>query len=280
MWLSWHAATLLALALAVAGFCVPERAHWVTVTKAVLKEAALIAALYALWQLAGSLSIMNATRAVARGRWIWHVEQRWHFASELWLQRLVIHQSWFVRGSNLYYAIVHGPALFACLIWLFARHRDHYPKNRNTIAIVTGACLAIQLIPVAPPRMLTDVGFVDTGLRFHQSVYGTVQSGPFDQFSAMPSVHVAWAVLIALAVIGASTSRWRWLVLLHPVATATVVVVTANHFWADGLVAVALIPVAWGLRWLARTTVAALARPLRSYEIPDEQIIPDLISTG
>src|SRR3954463_13899392 len=129
MWLSWHAATALALALAVAGFAIPERTHWITVAKAVLKEAALIAALYALWQLAGSLSIMNATRAVARGRWIWHVEQTWHVPSELWLQRLVIHRSWFVPAPTLYYAIARGPPLFPCLIWLFARHRDHYAKN-------------------------------------------------------------------------------------------------------------------------------------------------------
>src|SRR6476646_6050850 len=103
MWLSWTAATLLALALAVAGFTVPERTHWLIVVKAVL-----IAALYAVWQLAGSLSIMRATRAVERGRWIWHVEHTWHFSSELWLQRLVIHQAWFVRGANLSYAVVHG----------------------------------------------------------------------------------------------------------------------------------------------------------------------------
>src|SRR3954466_12902633 len=135
MWLSWHAATLLAFALAVAGFCVPERAHWVAVAKAVLKEAALIAALYALWQLAGSLSIMNATRAVARGRWIWHVEQTWHVPSELWLPGLVIPPARCVGGAKLYHRIGSGPALFASIIWLSARHRDEYPKHRNTIAI-------------------------------------------------------------------------------------------------------------------------------------------------
>jgi hypothetical protein len=63
-----------------------------------------------------------------------------------------------------------------------------------------------------------------------------------DQLSAMPSVHVAWAVLIAMVVIGSSSSRWRWAVLVHPALTAVVVVITGNHFWLDGVVAVALIP--------------------------------------
>src|SRR6476646_605918 len=103
MWLSWTAASWLALALAVHGITVLERTQRLLVV-----QAALIAARYALWLLAGSLSIMRATRAVERGRWIWHVEHTWHFSSELWLQRLVIHQAWCVRGANLSYAVVHG----------------------------------------------------------------------------------------------------------------------------------------------------------------------------
>ena len=56
-----------------------------------------------------------------------------------------------------------------------------------------------------------------------------------DQLSALPSVHVAWALLIAFFVLTVSPSRWRWLILLHPVATIFVVVATANHYWLDGI---------------------------------------------
>jgi hypothetical protein len=56
----------------------------------------------------------------------------------------------------------------------------------------------------------------------------------------MPSVHVAWSVLVAWAVITRSRSRWRWLILLHPFVTVFVVVATGNHYWADGIVAVAV----------------------------------------
>jgi hypothetical protein len=62
-----------------------------------------------------------------------------------------------------------------------------------------------------------------------------------DQLSAMPSVHVAWAVLVAWAVISSGPSRWRWLIVAHPVLTAAVVVGTGNHFWADGIVAFAIV---------------------------------------
>ena len=59
-------------------------------------------------------------------------------------------------------------------MWIFLRHRDQYPPWRNVIAILTFGCLAIQLIPVAPPRLLPELGFVDTAHLYGQSVYGAV----------------------------------------------------------------------------------------------------------
>jgi MFS superfamily sulfate permease-like transporter len=38
-----------------------------------------------------------------------------------------------------------------------------------------------------------------------------------------------------------SRSRWRWLAAAYPVLTLLVVVVTANHFWLDGIVAALLV---------------------------------------
>jgi hypothetical protein len=77
----------------------------------------------------------------------------------------------------------------------------------------------------------------------------------------MPSLHVGWAVLIAVAVIHVSTSRRRWWILLHPALTALAVVVTANHFWLDGIVAAGLL----GLSMLA---VGAVDRARARYRRP------------
>jgi hypothetical protein len=57
----------------------------------------------------------------------------------------------------------------------------------------------------------------------------------------MPSLHVGWAVVVAVGVIVVLKSRWRWLVVLHPVITLLVVVVSGNHFWTDGIVATFLV---------------------------------------
>jgi len=78
-------------------------------------------------------------------------------------------------------------------------------------------------------------------------VYGAVGTGISDQLSAMPSVHVGWAVLVGLAAVLFGTSKWRWVVVAHPVLTIAAVTVTANHWWLDGIVAVVLLVAAAAL---------------------------------
>lgn len=74
------------------------------------------------------------------------------------------------------------------------------------MAAGTAICLLVSFIPVAPPRMLSSLGFVDLAARYGESVYGTAGANVgADQLSAMPSVHVCWSVLVAWAVITAST---------------------------------------------------------------------------
>jgi hypothetical protein len=206
-----------------------------------VREAALVLGLFALWQLAGSLSVMGPDDAINRARWLWHAERMLHLPSEAALQRPILPHPMLVQAFDLYYDILHFPVLIACLIWLFVWHRERYGQFRITLVAFTGLCLLIQLIPVAPPRLLTGIGMLDTAAQYGLSVYSSRGGFEADQLSAMPSVHVGWAVLVALAVIGAIRSRWRWLAVLYPVTTMFAVVVTANHFWLDGIAAAAVL---------------------------------------
>ncbi len=208
---------------------------------AVAGETGLVLALYALWQFAGSFSVMGPAGALARARWIWRFERAVHLPSEAALQRVFLPHPLLIEFFNLYYAILHFPVLITCLIWLFAFRRERYRRTRTTLAIFTAACLLVQLIPVAPPRMLPLAGMTDTAVRYHQSVYASTSGFDPDQLSAMPSVHVGWALLVAIAVIGAARTRWRWLILAYPAMTTLAVVVTANHFWLDAIVAALLL---------------------------------------
>jgi hypothetical protein len=207
----------------------------------VAAESALLFGLYALWQFAGSFTVMSAAGAVPRARWLWHAERVLLLPSETAVQRPFLSHPILVQAFNLYYDVLHFPILGACLIWLYARHRESYPRVRTTVALFTGVSLLIQLIPVAPPRLLPVTGMVDTAVRYGQSVYSWHGGFDADEFSAMPSVHVGWALIVAIAVITVSRSRWRWMAAGYPVLTLLVVVVTANHFWLDGIVAALLV---------------------------------------
>jgi hypothetical protein len=69
-----------------------------------------------------------------------------------------------------------------------------------------------------------------------------------NQFAAMPSLHFGWAVLVAYGVVRALHTRWRWLIVAHPIITLAAIVITANHYWLDALVALALIGAAMALQ--------------------------------
>jgi PAP2 superfamily len=200
-------------------------------------EAGVIAALYALWQLAGTLSVLGTSGAMRRAADIAALERDWHLPSESSVQQLITGHPLLVEASNLYYATMHFGALFGFLFWLFLRHREQYRQVRSILVSVTLLCLLVQLLPVAPPRLLP--GYVDTAVQYGQSVYG-LGLAP-DELSAMPSVHVAWALLIAWVTLRIGSGGWRWLGPAHAALTTFVVVATANHFWLDGLVAAALL---------------------------------------
>jgi hypothetical protein len=245
--------------LALAGvFVRPAGRHWLAVATAACRETALVLALFSFWQLAGRLSLLRLDEARGHALWVWHVEQAVHLPSEVTVQRWFLPYPSIIKVFNVYYATMHFPGLIVFLIWLWVRHREHYPPVRNVVAMVTAACLLIQLIPVAPPRMFQQLGFVDTALRYGQSVYGAVGSGFADQLSAMPSVHVGWAVLVAWFVIKISPSPWRWLVLVHTGLTILIVTVTANHWWLDGIVAAMLLALAIVVEQWSRALIARL----------------------
>jgi PAP2 superfamily protein len=267
--LTWEHSFEVAAALTVAGGVLAAAGNRaVRAVGAFARETAVIGVLYALWQLAGDISVTGVGGAYRRGRWIEHAEKWVPLPSERSVQQLVLGHRLVVESANLYYAAMHFTMMLTFLIWLFVRHRDRYRGVRQVMAWTTLGCLLVQLLPVAPPRMLP--GIIDTGRLYNQSVYS---SGlPIDQLSAMPSVHVAWAVLVGFYTWRISASRWRFLGPAHSLITILVVVVTGNHWWLDGIVAVAILCACSWAVYGVRTGWRALlvrCRQARSTSGPD-----------
>jgi hypothetical protein len=243
--LSWHEAGISAACLVAAAAVARRSSRPRLVTAAgFATETAVVLALFGMWQLAGTFVLMGPEGAIDRGQWIWQAERAVHMPSETVVQLAFLPHPLIVQALNLYYAGLHFVVVIGCLIWVYVWHRRKYPQVRTTLVLFTAAALLIQFIPVAPPRMLPGDGMVDTGLLYGQSVYGSVAGFSADQLSAMPSVHIGWALLAALVIVEVSRSRWRWLALAYPLLTMLAVVVTANHYWLDGIAAALLLALA------------------------------------
>jgi hypothetical protein len=165
-----------------------------------------------------------------------------HLPNERYLQVGLVNHPTIGQWANLYYAVMHLSTTGAMLFWLFWRHRDKYPRVRTTLALFTGLALLVQLISVAPPRLLPQLGFIDIAERYGQSVYANANFSA-QALLAMPSVHIGWSMVVAGAVLWASTSRWRLLILLHPLLTLYVVTATGNHWWFDSLASALLLAI-------------------------------------
>jgi len=173
--------------------------------------------------------------------------------SEAVLQRVFLDYEWIVRGANVYYVGIHFPSMVLFLGWVLLAKRAAMPRVRLALVGVTVAGLLIQLaFPLAPPRMLRFLGFVDTAQLLGPDPYALGIAKAANKLAAMPSMHVGWALLLALAVVQLSKHRLRWLALVHPLVTSFVVVVTANHYWTDVVVGAALAIVAWFIAGLLR----------------------------
>ncbi|MFE6282012.1 phosphatase PAP2 family protein [Streptomyces sp. NPDC057877] len=211
-----------------------------------LREFLLVVGLFLVYKFGRLLAPDHTAEAIRNAHRVWDLERAVRLPGEGAVQSVLLHAESLAHLANTYYAAVHFPATAAFLVWLYLRRPAHYVWARRVLATVTAAALVVHLaFPLAPPRMLTATGLVDTARVFGPSVYGPPETDRLaNQFAAMPSLHFGWAVMVAVGLIVATRSRWRWLWLLHPLVTLLVIVGTANHYWLDALVAAVLLGLA------------------------------------
>ncbi|SEG74506.1 PAP2 superfamily protein [Thermomonospora echinospora] len=230
----------------------------------VIPELVLVTVLYGLYRLGRLLANGNLDEAFDNAAMVWDWERTARLPDEASVQALILHSETLQRAANVFYTSVHFPATLAFLLWMFYRHPAHYVWMRRTLTLLTGAALILHLtFPLAPPRMISAFGLVDTGRTVGPSPYDEIDTdGLANQFAAMPSLHVGWAMVVAIGLITVARTRWRWLWLVHPALTLFVVVSTANHYWLDALIAAALLGLTLLLiRPPARTASPSPAQP-------------------
>ncbi|MEU6402362.1 phosphatase PAP2 family protein [Streptomyces sp. NPDC046985] len=211
-----------------------------------LRELLLVAGLFLVYKAGRQLAAHHTGEAFRNAHRVWDLERAAHLPGEGAVQSPLLHHDLLAHTADAYYATVHFPATVGLLVWLYLRRPAHYVWTRRVLAALTAAALLLHLVfPLAPPRMLGEAHLIDTGRVFGPSVYGPPRTDHLsNQFAAMPSLHFGWALMAAVALIAATRSRLRWLWLLHPLLTLTVIIGTANHYWLDAAAATALLGLA------------------------------------
>lgn len=221
----------------------------------VAREAVLMAAVYVGYRHVRHLARDQAVQAFDNARLIVDLERQLHVFTERSVQQAVVHHDALMWLVNHYYARVHFPITVLFLVWLLLRRRRAYRLVRTWLIIVTLTALVIHVaFPLAPPRMLPSLGFVDTlresGLRIYSA---NPNDSVANQFAAMPSLHFGWSLIVAAAFVTVHRSVASLLVIVHPLVTLFAIVATANHFWMDAAVALVLVGGAAILvRWMDR----------------------------
>jgi hypothetical protein len=204
----------------------------------IIREVVIIVAAIVLYFVVRGLMATRVDLAYRNAQRVIDLEQSAGVFTEKELQDAIVDNPWLVNAVGYIYIYGHWPVLAITLVWLLLRHRREYSRFRNAMLISGAIGLVIfALFPVAPPRFLTEYGFVDTVTQ-ETSAYRVLQPPAFvNQYAAVPSLHFGWNLLMGIA--WATVNRHRiprlfgWLM---PPAMLAAIVLTANHYLFDGLV--------------------------------------------
>jgi diacylglycerol O-acyltransferase / wax synthase len=208
--------------------------------------------------------------ANARGQALLDVERWLHVDIELAANRWLAHQPLLAWLSAWEYAVTYIATTFAVLGWLWWRRPASYPWARNTLAFSTlVALVCFWQWPTTPPRLLVGSGFVDIVARYHPvlSWGGGAVASSADQYAAMPSLHVGWAVWVTVVTMRARATRLGYsLAALHLLVTTAVVITTGNHYVLDVAAGAAIVAIAAGGEWV-RAVTAKRWRSVRAAKV-------------
>jgi len=151
------------------------------------------------------------------------------------LQQRILDSDWIVAAANWIYIYGHFPVILGSLVLLFGLSRPNFITLRNAL-VVSGAIglVCFALYPVAPPRLFDPNTFFDSLAELSSSYHVLQNPKVTNQFAAVPSFHVGWNVLVAVAVYRATNFRLvRLIAMTFPLLMMAAVVLTANHWLLD-----------------------------------------------
>ncbi|SPT63191.1 phosphatase PAP2 family protein [Actinomadura madurae] len=213
----------------------------------VRNELALGLALFALYSLVTMLPEQAREKAARdHGESLYALERALHLDVEPALNHWLADQPVWRVLANYEYAITYIASALALLTWLFLRHPERYRTARNAFVMLNlGGLACFALYPVMPPRLMPDLGFIDTVTEGRTwGSWGSPMVEHADRFAAVPSLHMAWTLWVGVELARVNAKRWvQGLNALHIIVTLYVILATANHYLLDAVAAIPFVVV-------------------------------------
>ncbi|MCN9239313.1 phosphatase PAP2 family protein [Streptomyces sp. RY43-2] len=241
-------------------------------------ELPLILVVYASYSAGRLLARGDVSTAVDHGLAILRIEQALRLNAEHPLNRLFTREAWLGIPADFWYASLHYLVTPVVLVWLYRRRAAVYRAARTWLMTSTLiGLIGFTLLPTCPPRLLDAThGFVDTMAQYSSyGWWGGEASAPrglggmTNQYAAMPSLHVGWALWCGVMLWRHGGTRTAKTVgVLYPLLTAVIVMGTANHYFLDAVAGCAVMGVGYLLTRPVMRAQQVLRARLRARSTP------------
>ena len=174
--------------------------------------------------------------ALANGVHVMQLERSLGAFFEPGFQQAFLPHQWVIEIANWMYFNSHFVITISFLAWLYLFRNENFNFVRNMFLVAMGlALIGYALFPTAPPRMFPTAGFTDTIDAFtdmnQDSSFNSILVNPY---AAVPSMHIAFSLIIAVSAMSLVRSIWaRAVWSAYPLMVYFVITVTANHYWFD-----------------------------------------------
>ncbi len=238
-----------------------------------VRQVCLFGLAYLLYRLVEGMVAGNAALAFAHARELVSLERRLHIFVEPSIQGWATSSHLLVVIAAYVYINAQTTILVALLLYLYIAHNRSYYFTRNMLFVGMALCLVgYGVFPTAPPRFMPEWGFIDT-INQVTGVSGnsTIAKVFFNPYAAVPSMHVACAVMLGWSLVRLVRHRaakvfWA----LWPFFITFMTVVTGNHFLIDAVLG-ALVA---GVAFLAASRLAVLRPHAWTFASPAPAAVP------
>jgi PAP2 superfamily len=204
-----------------------------------------------------------ASVAFENARNVIHLEQSLGIFVEPHIQAWALTKPLIIDAASWIYINAQVTVTLSSLAYIYIRHTSSFNFVRNMFAVAMFTSLIGYLaLPTAPPRFFPEWGFFDSvsdmvGVS-HDSV---AVNALFNPYAAIPSMHVAYALMIGIPIARLAKHRVTRVVwALYPLLVTFVIISTANHFITDAVLGA--LTAAFGASvaaWMARARPTAWA---------------------